>query len=814
MKEKILLGGLLHDIGKFYQRAARDKINDIYPDYDKDEFKYQHSAWTYMFFNIEKVKSTLKKIPELQENLYEDTEINMFNIVNMATNHHKPQNVYDSYVTMGDWWSAGIDRHETRDLKEKAYGNINWGRDRYKTIPMYSIFNSVNRKDDKNDVCFRLKPLTLDRSDIFPKLVKEKEDGITEDDYSVQFEKFLDEFEKLPTDSINSFTETLLYLLKKYTWSIPSNTMDMADVSLYEHLKTTAAFAQSIYEYHQNNEDAFYYNDSSHRLNLRDGNYPVLLVGGDISGIQKFIYNIASSNAAKSLKGRSFYLQLVVDSIIQRIIRHKDINSSYCNVIYSSGGKFYMILPNIPEVLEALDFIKKEIEQELWKEHKGKLSVNIESVAFAYNQSKDGNINIQGEDNLHQLGDLWRLLAEKLNMGKNRKFKTVLDDSYGSMFDVIKCGGDVDICAVTGEELSGEKERLKSGEEIFVSKAVKKQIDLGSVLKDADYLITHRDTERHKFLSNRANKSGDICVTGVYNYLFDQEELINDDANFRKISSVDVSKVTRFNDTNFIVELKGKQVSYGFQFYGGNNQAQINGKNKTFSDFAKDSYLGVLRMDVDSLGNIFINGLDEKEKSFASYATMSFLLDLFFSGYINTIRNSNQFSDNVNILYSGGDDVFAVGKWDDLLEFAAELREEFQVFIGRDDISISGGMAIVRDKFPIAKAAEIAAESEESAKLYISDLYGYKNAFCFLGETISWNCEFQVVRHLKDRLNYYLQNGDLAKGFLHKIISYASIVKENEIRIKQDSYYKKDFSYKWHTAYYINRLEERLKDKD
>ena len=34
-----------------------------------------------------------------------------------------------------------------------------------------------------------------------------------------------------------------------------------------------------------------------------------LFVGGDLSGIQKFLYNISSKKAAVSLKGRSCYLR-------------------------------------------------------------------------------------------------------------------------------------------------------------------------------------------------------------------------------------------------------------------------------------------------------------------------------------------------------------------------------------------------------------------------------------------------------------------------------------------------------------------------
>jgi CRISPR-associated protein Csm1 len=46
-----------------------------------------------------------------------------------------------------------------------------------------------------------------------------------------------------------------------------------------------------------------------------------LLVGGDITGIQRFIYTISSKGAAKSLRGCSAYLNLLCDAIAEWLRR-------------------------------------------------------------------------------------------------------------------------------------------------------------------------------------------------------------------------------------------------------------------------------------------------------------------------------------------------------------------------------------------------------------------------------------------------------------------------------------------------------------
>ncbi|MCD6354972.1 MAG: type III-A CRISPR-associated protein Cas10/Csm1, partial [Prolixibacteraceae bacterium] len=407
----IYLAGLLHDIGKFYQRADKnfsDKTNelseyskklaeDICPVRDDGRLGYQHVIWTNEFF--EKTKSVFEKVPGIKINPYDNTGTD--HLVTFACNHHKPDSALQAMVTLGDWWSAGMDRTNIKDIEEKPYGgkDIEWGKDRYKTIPLFSTFNIINQGEGIQ--AFPLEQLGIDEK-IFPKAVTRKSDGISQQQYHKLWEKFIEEFQNLPTNSIDGFTDSLLFLLKKYTWAIPSNTMDMANVSLFEHLKTTAAFAGSLYVYYQENEDDFYWNGSDKRLAVKENKYPVMLLGVDISGIQKFIYNIHSSKAAKSLKGRSFYLQLLIDSMIQRIVTHQDIQATFGHVIYSSGGKFYMILPNTTKIIAALSELKKEFEKQLWKEHKGRISVNFGYSAFVYRNKKENNewknwIEIEGE---------------------------------------------------------------------------------------------------------------------------------------------------------------------------------------------------------------------------------------------------------------------------------------------------------------------------------------------------------------------------------------------------------------------------------
>jgi len=166
---------------------------------------------------------------------------------------------------------------------------------------------------------------------------------------------------------------------------------------------------------------------------------------------------------------------------------------------------------------------------------------------------------------------------------------------------------------------------------------------------------------------------------------------------------------------------------------------------------------------------------------------------------LNTIRKRDNFINDVNIIYSGGDDVFAVGKWNKLIEFAEAIRSDFKKFVGRNDISISGGIAIVGDKFPIAKAAEMAGDAESAAKKFGPE----KNAFNMFGETISWGKEFEFVKDYKSQfVELCDEKGEnMPRSILHRIMTFADMKKRGEI------------SYVWNTAYFLKRFSSGKSDK-
>ena len=138
---------------------------------------------------------------------------------------------------------------------------------------------------------------------------------------------------------------------------------------------------------------------------MENADYQKLFIGGDLSGIQSFLYNISSKKAAVSLKGRSFYLLQYMKNVCDSIKRTvEQAGAKNVDVIYCSGGKFYMLADNSESIRRSVDETATQLRQALWKEHLGQLGLNIAYVSFTENA--DGTVCTDGATKRTSLSSL------------------------------------------------------------------------------------------------------------------------------------------------------------------------------------------------------------------------------------------------------------------------------------------------------------------------------------------------------------------------------------------------------------------------
>ncbi len=143
------------------------------------------------------------------------------------------------------------------------------------------------------------------------------------------------------------------------------------------------------------------------------------------------------------------------------------------------------------------------------------------------------------------------------------------------------------------------------------------------------------------------------------------------------------------------------------------------------------------------------------------------MLDVFFSGWIESLTR-NEFP-HCYTVFSGGDDLFLVGPWDEILELAEQIRREFGRYTGNPELTLSAGVFLNKSRYPISRASIAADRELESSKTGNGK---QKDAITTLGHTLKWR-DWEFVREQWD----YLQSSaeEMPLAFVCNLLRYAEM---------------------------------------
>ncbi len=797
----ILYSALLHDIGKFVWRADKTQP-ERYLKLSKDDIGLSgaHSKWSADFY-----QKYLKG--KLFESVHDDI------IETLILYHHYPEsdkikidtiNQNDlkkliKIIQIADRSSSG---ERIKQVVEEDFGTT-------RTEILQSIFSSVKLEKSFSQLSYySLYPLTAKdhaRDVLFPKKSREETYGVyasdTQPHYKQLYAQFVNELKNI-VENIGHITFTTLYnLIFKYTINIPSATyVDIPDIPLFDHLKTTVVVAACLFLDVLNESGSAIEKVSNAEItDHKKKRY--LIVQGNISGIQDFIYSIASKGAAKGLKGRSFFVQYLGELISRYIL--EDLKLPVCCEIYCDGGNFYLIVPACYE--ERLRNIKYQIKNNLLGIFNGALFIDLKWISF---NRHNLSIDTEGED---PFSSLWAKINSLTGKEKFKRYNDILSQSKGfeKIFTPQGLGGlENSICSICKQEkqfVEVEEENkcylCKSFEEL-TKKLIKTRFILLKVLNSTNSKLNYE--------IKNINDFSKIFNSEIV-FLEKEEELKKEVAeinrNLQKYKKFDLIRINDTNLGNIAQSIKISDSNRKFEFnlcfdFYSSVIPLENGAVKDFDDIVNDNRtlgdnkIGMVRMDLDNLGQIFSSGI--KSSSLSRLSTLSLRLKLFFKFWINEIckgnikitdfsnsefiRNFseinpengsfvdvfvNRIKNNIYLVYASGDDLFIIGHWNDLILLSCFIKEIFTTYVGGNpNLTISSGIAIKRSKFPLYKGAKEAGIAEEKAKLN----YG-KNSISVLGKVYHWE-KFSELNLLKAKLYYFNQILGLKKSFFHKLLQF------------------------------------------
>ena len=506
---------------------------------------------------------------------------------------------------------------------------------------------------------------------------------------------------------------------------IPASTArgEVADISLYDHQKLTAAIGACMYDYFQMQEIEDYreYCFTGTRQQAFRQKPVYLLVGADLSGIQNFLYTIPSKGALKSLRGRSFYLELLLENVADEILEILEL--SRCNLLYSGGGGFYLLLPNTSRTLDVLGEVNKAVNNWLLKYFGSRLYL---AMGWAECSAADFKI---GTSDQNLLGGKYYQVRSQIAGEKHARYNIEQLSQLFNPHSVLNRTKDgtreCSICHTSSAELV--KYDAAADSDTWACKTCRNLRGLGEKLLKHNLLVV-TDTlldGAEAYSLPVPSVSGEKYITSLgHDKLEDAREHIrrvyckNEMNTGNKMATRlwmgDYVTRSEYNNTMELEELAG--------LAGGS------------SEKAGIKRLGVMRADVDNLGAAFMAGFPGQYATLGRSAALSRQLSLFFKMYVNTLcagevnglqeMQHSRFSlfgtdkdkaRKVHIVYSGGDDMFIVGAWDELIELAVDIRRAFARFTN-GKLTFSAGIGLFDSKCPMAEMARQSGALESAAK--------------------------------------------------------------------------------------------------
>ncbi len=474
---------------------------------------------------------------------------------------------------------------------------------------------------------------------------------------------------------------------------------------------------------------------------------PFLLVSADFSGIQDTVYTISSKGALKTLRARSFALELLTEHIIYEILKMSKAGRHA--IIYSGGGGFALLLPNKDCLKGKIEEFGGVLNEWAYSEFFGKLFIALDVWPFKAEEAFQTLRQDQSDRLDKQKRQKFINQLDKLFEPKMPKQTSVQTECQITRRDDLPDGKMRDIGLEDGARMTAEN-KLQDGR-IWVSESSFHQFKLGDKLIEEFPFICRsnvelQDKKKHYGCLKFPTKDSEVKNFKYCWYYLSESRAalppywhINSwNGNSTPILYADyVRKHGELSDAAKDAEIEAIT-----------EVEKRNPKDEdtaTFEGLSASScgadLIGSLRMDVDNMGRLFAD-----IEKLSELSAKSRMLNLFFKVYLNEICRANLSGEpvklkatdivkkkyaenkgrNVSVIYAGGDDLFILGAWDETAELAFDIQRCFALFTGgsldkeKQTVTggrgISGGLTLHQPKFPLYQMARKSGEAEHVAK--------------------------------------------------------------------------------------------------
>ncbi len=549
---------------------------------------------------------------------------------------------------------------------------------------------------------------------------------------------------------------------------------------------------------------------------------PFIMLGGDLSGIQEYIFRISHSHSkggAKLFRARSFYLQLLTKVTVLELLTvcapQPESPLSTTAQIMDAGGRFVLILPNTPAVQDKIQTVNQQLQRVFYHDFKGQLSINLHWDLLTETHLIRTQFQRTLNDFLDQL-DSKKLQKFDALIG-SQEFSPCIETDYAT-----EAEGNCQLCESHKAVPSKNDEEEDSLRRCFYCD-VQIRIIGSKLPKHSHFSLTKNHTSQNRENPNSSQRENLILGWNI-EFLkdFDPKQSHPNRGNSKEhqwiynfLSPEDFSfhpmagsiprieeKDRQFWGTRLMTELSQMDIEEPERLTISIQDAKEfqDDEPKTFNmiahsrhgiadEYAKPTqdtedssievtepggakrgknFLGVFKADVDNLGLIFSTGLGRAQFSVSRFASLSRMLNYFFSVELVKLINEYKIQEkrecdslsqasqaandshgvkttqnikdprDIYVVYSGGDDLFFIGPWVPIVHFGIRLREKFDHFVTQnEDLTLSAGIGVFKQHYPIRSMAPETEQLLDQAKSFENDNQT-KNAVTLFGVSVPW----------------------------------------------------------------------------
>ncbi len=542
---------------------------------------------------------------------------------------------------------------------------------------------------------------------------------------------------------LSNFKQTyshLLATLQRYSWCLPAHSRD---TTIFDHARLTSAIAVCLYHYHQADL-------SVAAIHAATNDRRCCVLVGDLSGIQDYIFDITTigaSGVARRLRARSFYLSVLADVLGHQIARAFDVPLG--NVIMASGGKFYLLLPRRADLADQIQTLRARIDCWLHEQFNGEIGINLASIDVSGDLFQAANQRQTG------FGDVVTALSEQMDREKQRRGQSILapDQQWDENMFVMRerCFDGAGIC------LSCRK--FPATQATSLCPQCEHDVTLGKRLPRARYIAYYEHDMPPDAIPLPFDCGFSVLAHG-------------------ELSGVEHPYlVVKLNDPD-ITELATLPGS--FRYLANHVPLSPHGLQLSFEEIAEQAQgrplLGYLKADVDYLGLLFAQGLRRDTCGYDTVAhivALSRQLDLFFSAWVQHVLSQTPAYQGFYTIFSGGDDLFLVGPWDQAANLALTIHERFTDFVGHNSaLSLSAGILFTRERYPIARAAQDANDTLKHSKERKDAQGRNRNQLTVFDDTFRWEDAPEIFARVAQLTRHAPH---LTSAFLHDLVAYSEL---------------------------------------